>query len=192
MFLQTSSALAGILLCLAKNPEKQSILREHISAIKEPLTTESLGFVPYLRACVKESLRFYPVTFANGRALAYDTVIDGYNVPAKTMAMMVFQPLTRDAQYFKNPNQFIPERWVRESDEYQGRANVFAFLPFGAGARSCVGQRFSNMELELATLNIVKNFVVEYDYSTENPFVSRLMNVPNIPLKFKFKEVSDS
>lgn len=185
----TSIAFTSILLSLAKNPDKQSKLREEVMAMKEPLTRESLNSAPYLRACIKESIRMYPVTFGNGRAVVRDVVIGGYQIPKDTMTLMVFQPLYRDEKYYKNPDQFIPERWIRESDLYQGQQDPFVFLPFGFGPRACVGKRISNMELEIGTINIVKNFLVEFNYPLENAFASRLLNVPIIPLKFKFTDI---
>ncbi|KAL5276503.1 hypothetical protein ACFFRR_001995 [Megaselia abdita] len=185
----TSTALTACLLSLAKNQDKQSKLREELMTITEPLTPESLNSVPYLRACIKESLRFYPVTTSNGRVLPTDIVVSGYYIPKGTMVVMAMQPLLGDEKYFKDADKFVPERWIKGSPLYKGNNDPFVYLPFGFGSRSCIGKRFSNMELEIVILNILKNFVVEFNHSAENAFTSKVLNIPNIPLKFKFTDV---
>uniref|UniRef100_T1H227 Cytochrome P450 n=1 Tax=Megaselia scalaris TaxID=36166 RepID=T1H227_MEGSC len=58
----TSTALTGILLCLAKNQDKQELLRQEVSQIKnKSLTANDMNNLPYLRACIKEGIRMYPV-----------------------------------------------------------------------------------------------------------------------------------
>ena len=63
-------------------------------------------------------------------------------------------------------------------------------MPFGFGAQSCIGRRIVEMELELGIARMVRNFNIEYNHPTENAFKSLLINVPNIPLKFKFTDVN--
>lgn len=157
--------------------------------IEEPLNPESLNSIPYLRACIKESLRVYPVTTSNARVLPKDVVISGYHIPRGMMVVMAMQPLLEEEKYFKNADQFVPERWIKGSELYKGSNDPFVYLPFGFGSRSCIGKRFSNMELEIVLLNILKNFVVEFNHSTKNAFTSKVLNIPNIPLTFKFADV---
>lgn len=74
-----------MLYCLAKNPDKQEILRQEILKIlpqkDSQLTNQSLNHIPYLRAVVKESLRLYSPTNGNLRATGQDMVINGYQIP---------------------------------------------------------------------------------------------------------------
>lgn len=81
----TSSAMVSIIYCLAKNPEKQEILRKEILQIlpekDSKLTTTSFNNVPYMRAVVKESLRIHPVVNGNLRATGQDLVLQGYRIP---------------------------------------------------------------------------------------------------------------
>nr|AAL48134.1 RH04586p [Drosophila melanogaster] len=194
----TSSTFTALLLCLAKNPEKQARLREEVMKVlpnkNSEFTEASMKNVPYLRACIKESQRLHPLIVGNARVLARDAVLSGYRVPAGTYVNIVpLNALTRD-EYFPQASEFLPERWLRSPKDSESKCpanelkstNPFVFLPFGFGPRMCVGKRIVEMELELGTARLIRNFNVEFNYPTENAFRSALINLPNIPLKFKF------
>ncbi|XP_065723208.2 probable cytochrome P450 12a4, mitochondrial [Drosophila suzukii] len=192
---------SGLLLCLAKNPEKQAKLREEVMKVlpnkDSEFTEASIKNVPYLRACIKESQRIYPVIVGNARVLSRDAVLSGYQVPAGTyVSIDPLNALTRD-EYFPQASEFLPERWLRTPKNSDAKCpanelkskNPFVFLPFGFGPRMCVGKRIVEMELELGTARLIRNFNVEFNYPTENAFRSALINLPNIPLKFKFTDL---
>lgn len=83
---QTSSAVCTLLYYLAKNQDKQDILRKELrEAIPEPkgqITNDILRHLPYLRACIKESLRMVPVVPGNLRVNPKDMVLAGYRIPS--------------------------------------------------------------------------------------------------------------
>ncbi|XP_017091165.2 probable cytochrome P450 12a5, mitochondrial [Drosophila bipectinata] len=197
----TSSTFTALLLCLAKNPEKQEKLREEVMKVLPNKDTEfteaSMKNVPYLRACIKESQRIYPLTVGNARTLVRDTVVGGYRVPAGTNVSMCPLNSYSSDKYFPKATVFMPERWLRPAKDEPGQCpasdlrtkNPFVFLPFGFGARMCVGKRIVDMELELGIARLIRNFNVEFNYSTKNAFRSALVNLPNIPLKFKFSDL---
>lgn len=82
---QTTSAIIGILYHLAKHPEKQSKMREELRTIMPkkdtPLTPDNMQNLPYLRACIKEGIRFFPPIVGNLRAAGKDIVLQGYRIP---------------------------------------------------------------------------------------------------------------
>lgn len=90
----TSSAVSAVWYNLAKNPEKQEILREEVLKIlpnkDSKLDIKSLDSIPYMRAVVKESLRLFPVTMGNMRSLKQDIVIQGYVIP-KDVNIFIFK-----------------------------------------------------------------------------------------------------
>ncbi|XP_034483067.1 probable cytochrome P450 12c1, mitochondrial [Drosophila innubila] len=194
----TSSALSGIMLNLAKNPEKQAKLREEIVA-KLPHPTDEFTFsdmkaLPYLRAFIKESLRVYPVAFGNLRATGADMVLDGYRIPKHTRLLMNSNLLLDDERFYPRAKEFLPERWLRQQPNESenlvaDNMSPFVYLPFGFGPRMCVGKRIVDMEMEITVANLVRNFQVEYKYPTENAFKSTFINQPVIPLKFKFTDI---
>lgn len=200
--MQTTTTFTGCLLCLAKNPEKQAKLREEILRIlpekDSEFTETSMKNVPYLRACIKEALRIYPLAAGNARVVKSDIVLDGYQVPKETPVVMFAHGLEKDDQHYPRSKEFLPERWLRQSKEEASDSKCpnslkastpFAYLPFGFGPRMCIGRRIVEMELELGIARLLRNFHVEYNYSTEKAFRCTILNVPNIPLKFKFTDV---
>lgn len=87
----TTTGLVSVLYGLAKNPEKQEILREEVLKIlpekSSKLTTQSLNSIPYLRAVVKEALRLHPPINGNVRATVQDLVVKGYQIPKDVMLL---------------------------------------------------------------------------------------------------------
>ncbi|XP_017020150.1 probable cytochrome P450 12a5, mitochondrial [Drosophila kikkawai] len=197
----TSSTFTALLLCLAKNPEKQEKLREEVMKVlpekDSEFTEASMKNVPYLRACIKESQRIYPLVVGNARGLSRDSVVSGYRVPAGTYVSMVPIGSLTSEEYFPKASDFLPERWLRNANDSAGGCpandlktkNPFVFLPFGFGPRMCVGKRIVEMELELGIARLLRHFSVEFNHSTKNAFRSALVNLPNIPLKFKFTDL---
>ncbi|EDW83217.1 uncharacterized protein Dwil_GK22742 [Drosophila willistoni] len=196
----TSSTFTAALLCLALNPEKQEKLREEVREVlpnkDSEFTEASMKNVPYLRACVKESQRVYPLIVGNSRVTEKDCVLSGYRVPANTFVSMIPLGSLKSDEYFPRSSEFLPERWIRNT-ETKSQANSlkltnpFVFLPFGFGPRMCVGKRIVDMELELGLARLIRNFKIEFNHPAENAFRSALINVPNIPLKFKFTDLSN-
>ncbi|XP_037824421.1 cytochrome P450 CYP12A2-like [Lucilia sericata] len=202
----TSSTFTGLLLCLAKNPAKQAKLREEILKIlphkDSEFTEESLKNIPYVRACIKESLRMYPIVIGNTRIPAQDVVLSGYRIPKGTAVTMVSTALNYDELHYPRAKEYIPERWLRSENDSGNQnstqcphslrpSNPFVYLPFGFGPRSCIGRRIVEMELELGIARIIRNFQVEFNYSTDKAFKSLMINVPQIPLKFKFTDIEN-
>ncbi|XP_055847823.1 cytochrome P450 CYP12A2-like [Episyrphus balteatus] len=189
----TSSTIAGILICIAKNPEKQEKLRQEIRTILPQkdslLTIDNMKNLPYLRAIIKEGMRMYPIGGGTVRANKEDIVMSGYQVPKSQEIILNHNALLNTEQYCPKAKEFIPERWLRSEESQYAPTHPFLFMPFSHGPRSCVGKRIVEMELEITVARLVRNFYLEFNYSTENAFKNRLINVPAIPLKFKFSEV---
>ncbi|XP_059224404.1 cytochrome P450 CYP12A2 isoform X2 [Stomoxys calcitrans] len=198
----TSTTFTALLLCLSKNPEKQAKLREEIMRVlpqkDSEFTEEAIKNMPYLRACIKESQRIYPLAVGNVRVAAKDVVLSGYRIPAGQQVFMVSASLNMDEKYYPRAKEFLPERWLRqekgtseEGSQALKPSSPFVFLPFGFGPRSCIGRRIVEMEIELGIARLIRNFQVEFNHPTENAFRSLQINVPNIPLTFKFIDIEN-
>lgn len=138
---------------LAKNPEKQQKLREEVLG-KLPersshLNSQNMANFPYLRACIKEAARLNPVTLGNIRTLPHDVVMSGYLIPKGFEVTTSNNTLMRDDTYYKEANQFIPERFLKSSNDLEIKGkHPYVYLPFGFGPRMCVGRRFAELEME--------------------------------------------
>ncbi|XP_062535024.1 probable cytochrome P450 12a5, mitochondrial [Armigeres subalbatus] len=153
----TGAGVTGILYCLASNPEKQATLRQELLKVlprkDSTLTPENMHNLPYLRACIKESIRMCPPVSANVRATGRDLVLQGYQIPKGTDVAMSSMILQNDERFLTRANEFLPERWLK-MDGYPSvkEAHPFLILPFGFGVRTCIGRRLAMLEMEISML----------------------------------------
>lgn len=155
-----TSALSFALYCLSQNPEAQRKVFDEVTGIvgsdlNAYPTYNQLQEMKYVEWCIKETLRLYPPVPMFGRNLDEDVDLDGLTVPAGSNFNIMIYNLNMDPRYFKDPEVFIPERF----DDSKARPeNPFTYVPFSAGPRNCIGQKFAMLELKSAICNVVKNF----------------------------------
>ncbi|KAK2175627.1 hypothetical protein NP493_718g03033 [Ridgeia piscesae] len=93
----------------------------------------------------------------------------------------------RDPAYFPEPLRFLPDRWLRDGEDYDDdlarRRQLISGLPFGHGSRMCIGRRFAEQELYLILAKLVQNFRIEYIGKTPEPVLNTVLT-PDRPLKF--------
>lgn len=174
----TSSTLAWALYSLAKRPDIQDNLR------KEFMTDPKNSLVKNI---VRETLRLYPSAPFLTRILPDPLSIGGYLTPANTLLVMSIYTSGRDEKYFRNPNEFEPNRWRRNSTG--DFPKNMASLPFAMGARSCVGRKIAETALYDILGNIVLKYKVELDNTKDVREVMRMILKPNEPLKIRFKNI---
>ncbi|PNF13667.1 hypothetical protein B7P43_G16772 [Cryptotermes secundus] len=183
----TSYSTAAALYHLAKNPDKQQKLFEEILRYlpdkDQPVTSEILTELKYLKACIKESMRMSAIAVGNHRETVKDMVLADYQVPKGTNIFMPLLMLSNLEQYCPEAAKFIPERWLKTEPEHSKRTHPFVTMPFGFGPRMCLGRRFAELEIETLVTKIIRNFIVEYNH--EMKFESKLLRIPVSPLKFK-------
>lgn len=174
----TTNVLCFLWYELAKNPDKQHKLQEEIATLNDNsgITKETLLNMPYLKACVKEIMRQYPPSPSICRQLEEDTVINGYHVSAGTELHLLLQNICENPKYFKNPDDFVPERFLRDSDsEDNDMRNLYPYatLPFGIGARSCLGRRFAETEMYIITAKFFQRYNVSLPFKTNKKLQRR-------------------
>ncbi|KAB7505398.1 Cytochrome P450 97B2, chloroplastic [Armadillidium nasatum] len=121
-------------------------------------TSSDIREMKYLECCIKESLRLFPSVPAFGRELNEDVIIDGYTVPKGTSTVIFAYQLHRDPEVFPEPNTFKPERFFPEN--YANRS-PYAYIPFSAGPRNCIGQKFALMEEKVILSTFLRKYRVE-------------------------------
>jgi len=185
----TGSTGAILLYHLADNPSKQEKLYEEICSVIGPsgkMTTSALAKMRYLKACQTESQRMLPAIFGSSRRLISDVVLGGYTVPKDTTVLRIGHMTSNDACNFESPEKFIPERWLRDSNERHS-AHPFANLPWGHGARSCIGRRFAQLELYMMMVKIVQRFKMEQEGEPLGVFTN-FISLPDRNVNIKFTE----
>ena len=134
---------------LSRHPAaREQLEREIDEALGDRLPEfDDFPRLPYARAIVDEALRITPPVFYLGRIALHDLVIGGYRIRKDTIVQLSTRTPMYDEQYFREPDRFMPERWLEEPRPKLPR---LAYAPFGTGIRFCSGFRFALLELVLA------------------------------------------
>ncbi|XP_022207767.2 cytochrome P450 315a1, mitochondrial [Nilaparvata lugens] len=173
----TSNTIHWIAYELGRNVEVQNKLAEN---------TNNASLV---RGIVRETLRLYPAAIFIARSLSDDAIIGGYRVPAKTWLVMSSYTSGRNQEYFPNPDEFWPERWLKDETKpsgYTGVLDASASTPYGMGLRSCIGRRMSEALMTLFVKKIVTNFHLVSTCETD--IILRLVPVPKTPVRLLLTE----
>lgn len=113
--------------------------------------------LPYLDLCVKETLRLYPAISFTTRRAARDTVLGGYFVPQNSVVAASVTNLHRDpAVWGPDAGEFRPERWEEVDGGLESVLPKGAYIPFGMGARVCLGMRLSLIETRAVAAVLLK------------------------------------
>jgi cytochrome P450 len=150
----TANALAWAFYLLGQNPEVERELHAELDAVlvgRRP-GPDDLARLPVTTAVFSEALRLYPPAWVLGRrAVEPVTLADGTRIPRGELAVLSPFVVHRDARWFAQPLQMDVQRWTSEAKASRHR---FAYFPFGAGTRACIGEAFAWMEgtLTLAVL----------------------------------------
>lgn len=157
----TANALSFSLWLMAKHPEVQE--RVHAEAVQvlggRAATAEDYAKLPYATQVFSETLRLYPPVWGTARTCVQAYEIAGY--PIKPGAVLVAPQFVvhRDARFYPDPLRFDPERFSPEKKDAKGRPR-FAFFPFGAGSRQCIGEGLAWMEGVLSLASMVRDWRV--------------------------------
>ncbi|XP_069711994.1 cytochrome P450 4V2 [Phaenicophaeus curvirostris] len=158
----TAAAMNWVLYLLGHNPEAQKKVHRELDEVfdntERPITMDDLKKLRYLECVVKEALRLYPSVPMFARTLREDCSIRGYQVPKGTNVIVITYVLHRDPEIFPDPEEFRPERFFPEN--CKGR-HPYAYVPFSAGPRNCIGQRFAQMEEKALLALILRRFWVD-------------------------------
>ena len=152
----TATALFWSLYLLALDPATQDRLAAEVkgATVDGALDIERLKFT---RAVVDETMRLYPPAFLIARAAAAPDTIAGMPVRKNDVVLIAPWLLHRHEKLWRDPNAFIPARFMPPSPP----PDRFAYLPFGVGARVCIGAHFALVEATLALAKMIGAFRVE-------------------------------
>jgi cytochrome P450 len=156
----TALALSWTWYLLSQHPEVEAKLLEELQDVlgdRTP-TIDDLPRLTYAEMVVKESMRLYPPAWGVSRETIEECEIGGYRVPAGTQLLIYLWAMHRDPRSFQYPEAFDPSRW---ESSLAKRVPKYAYLPFGAGPRICIGSSFAMTEAILLLATIAKTFRLE-------------------------------
>ncbi|CAA7023244.1 unnamed protein product [Microthlaspi erraticum] len=134
----------------------QAEVREVIKN-KDDITEEDIERLEYLRMVIKETLRLNPlVPLLIPREASKDVKIGGYDIPERTWIHVNIWAVHRNPDVWKDPESFIPERFMDNEIDYKGLN--FELLPFGSGRRMCPGMGMGMALVHLALINLLYRF----------------------------------
>ncbi|XP_077506394.1 uncharacterized protein LOC144115765 [Amblyomma americanum] len=149
------------------------------------ITPDDLKEMKYLECALKESQRLFPSVPFIGRELMEDVVVNGYTVPRGTTCFLFTFMLHRDKEIFPNPEVFDPDRFRPEN--CVGR-HPFAYVPFSAGPRNCIGQKFALMEEKVVLCSVLRNFCIQsVDFRDKIHLVAELVTRSKHGLKIRLR-----
>jgi cytochrome P450 len=163
----TANALAWTWYLLATHPEAKARFHEEVDQVLQGRmpNADDLENLPYTRAVFDESLRLYPPVLAVQRKAAISTSVGGLPLPEGALILVGTYNLHRHPAFWPDPEQFRPERWLNG----ERPAARYAYLPFGAGPRACVGIHFASVEGPLLLALIGRRYDLQLAQATVEP-----------------------
>ncbi|KAL3850405.1 hypothetical protein ACJIZ3_012287 [Penstemon smallii] len=154
-----STTLEWAMTELIRHPSIYKKLQDEIKQVlkgKKDINENDLEKMHYMKAVIKETLRYHPPIAMNLRECREDVNLMGYNIATKTGVIINMWAIGRDPAYWDEPHVFLPERFLDSSIDFKGFD--FQFIPFGAGRRICPGISYANGVIELVLANLVHKF----------------------------------
>ncbi|MFC4540640.1 cytochrome P450 [Halosolutus amylolyticus] len=143
---------------LSDHPDVERRVHEEVdalfAAIDDPtdLTAADVRELATLRNVLRETMRLYPPVYALFRQVDRPVEISGYRLPAGSLVLLSQWATHRDPRHFEAPTRFDPDRWADPSHP------TYAYFPFGAGPRSCIGKGFTMLEAPIIAAVAAREF----------------------------------
>lgn len=153
----TSNALTFTCELLARNPSAQSKIVSEIKKIKSE-SSDCMHWIKnasYTKLVIEESMRLFPPAYFMDRVNIEEDTYNGIVLPKGSNLLFSIYEIHRHSDFWKQPNEFIPERFLDENIKFSKN-----YFPFGAGPRMCIGNNFAMYEMILAIIAFVEQFEI--------------------------------
>jgi len=155
----TANTVSFALIALGQNADKLTELRNEVDSVigaqARDLEAEDLKKLQYTEWVIKETLRLFPVGIGTVRKNEEELELGGYRIPANSALFVPAFAIQRNEQYWRDPHQFIPERFDRTNESLR---TTNAFMAFMSGPRICIGKDFALMESKLVLAQLIYHF----------------------------------
>jgi cytochrome P450 len=179
----TSASLAWMLWCTARTPGLWERLRDEADAVFGPLGAEvdadesTLARLDLANRVMRETTRLHPAGVISPRQAAREVEAGGYTIPKGTFILWSAHLAGRDPGAWTDPLRFDPDRFVDPPDDQRALADI-AWVPFGRGARNCIGFALAQMELTLIIARLAQRLDVTATRDREPRPVGMVVNRP--------------
>nr|XP_018900550.1 PREDICTED: cytochrome P450 4C1-like [Bemisia tabaci] len=156
----TTWCLSWAMYLLSKNPNIQEKMYEEVISVLGPedrdIEINDLLELKFTERVIKETLRHYPSVPFYGRTVHENVKLPGgYVIPANTDVGILTYCLHMDPEIYENPKEFNPDNFL---PEVCAARHPYAYIPFSAGPRNCIGQKFAMLQLKSILSSIIKKF----------------------------------
>ncbi|CAH1715009.1 unnamed protein product [Aphis gossypii] len=180
----SSIAMTMTILLLGLHQDIQDHAREELYSIfgdsDRDATMDDLNAMRYLDAVIKETLRLYPSVPSFTRELNTTLQLKNYTIPPMTTMAIFPYVLHRNEDIYPKPEEFIPERFL---DEENKSKFLFRYIPFSAGARNCIGQKYAMNQMKTVISTVLRNARIVSSGSKEDIKISMqlLIRIESLP-----------
>ncbi|XP_011425793.3 nacrein-like protein isoform X1 [Magallana gigas] len=189
----TASAISWILYSLAENPECQQKCQEEIDKVVSEtksgqLEWKDLGKLDYLTECIKEGMRVHSPVPGVSRVNTQPIKVDDVTIPPGTIILINFYALHHNPTVWGQDHmEFKPERFNRDNSE---KRDSFAFCPFSAGPRNCIGQNFAMSEEKVVLASLLRrfSFSLDKDHKVDKVIAAVMRPVDGIKLYIRSRD----
>ncbi len=151
----TSHALSWTFHLLMTHADEEARVCEEVQGFETSPGWDELDALPRTRQALEESMRLFPPAYAIARSATREVQLGGYAIPAGADVVMWIRHVHRDPRWHERPLRFDPDRFAPEA---RRDMPTCAYLPFGAGQRTCIGKQFAMMEAQLILARVLRQW----------------------------------
>lgn len=177
----TALALTYTFYLLDEHPEHRRRFHEEVDEIDGRPTFADLQSLDHTQRVLREAMRLYPPVYTLFRSPREPVELQGYSIPEDALIMLSQWATHRDPRQFENPETFDPDRWIDPDHD------PFAYFPFGAGKRSCIGKSLSLLEAKAILATVGREYQLERLDDGPLDLRASLTMHPAEPVSVRFK-----
>lgn len=152
----TSTVMAWTLYWILGNNDIRKNVLDELATLGEHPSPEAIARLPFLTAVVQETMRIHPpVVFTFARMASEDLDLHGWKIPKYSRVAGCIYLLHYREDLYPEPETFRPERFLER------KFSAYEFMPFGAGARRCVGSALAQFEIKVAVATLLMHHELE-------------------------------